>query len=216
MESTMVKRQKRAAQKMRNKLALYKGIGPGHTMAVTLCVSSQYNATHAGTLQTFGFATNYPAGPFQSFTTSEKPSYIDWLTLAYEAVYTRASRITVTAINSTVPDSIQFVLAKDGNTLGSHTINSLGEMRDSRSALAGYYTGGSNQVVLRSQFTPRGDMGIIPSSPDNICTLGAAPPNPYFWILGQQAVGAGTGNVALKIEIQYDLEFVQLISPAPT
>lgn len=216
MASTMVKRQKKSTRKARNKLVLNKGIGPGHTTAITLVVSSQYNATHAGVLQTFGFACNYPAGPFQTFTTSEKPSYIDWLTLAYEAVYTRASRITVTAINSTIPDSIQFVLAKDGNTLGSHTINSLGEMRDSTSALAGYFTGGSNQVVLQSHFTPRGDMGIIPSSPDNISTLGAAPPNPYFWILGQQAIGAGVGNVALRVEIRYDLEFVQLISPAPT
>jgi hypothetical protein len=204
-----------AKQARRNKLVLYKGIGPPHECAITLKVSSQYNANHAGTLQTFGFVCNHPASPFATFTTSEAPSYLAWMSVAYESCFTRAARIKVNVINSTVADSIQIVIAKDGNLTGTHTINSLGEMRDAHSRLVGYYTGGSNQAVLNSQFSPMGDMGIASNSPDNISVVGAAPPNPYNWILGMQSIAGGTGNVAIRVEIEYDLEFIQLVSPAP-
>lgn len=211
------KRQSKATKAPRSgKLVLFKGIGPPHSCPITLRVSSQYNANHAGTLQTFGFVCNYPASPFSTFTTSEAPSYLAWMSVAYESVYTRAARIHINVINSTVADSLQLVIAKDGNTAGSHTINSLGEMRDSVSKLVGYYTGGSNQVSLTSHFTPGGDMGISAKSPDNISIAGAAPPNPYNWILGLQSVAGGTGNVAIRVMIEFDLEFVQLVSPAPT
>lgn len=209
------KKDKVAKASRNNKLVVMKGVGPPHKMPITLKVSSQYNANHAGTLQTFGFVCNYPASPFSSFTTSEAPSYLAWMSIAYEQCYTRAARITINVINSTVADTLQLVLAKDGNTTGAHTINSLGEMRDSVSKLTGYYTGGSNQVALTSHFSPGGDMGIQASSPDNISVSGAAPPNPYNWVLGLQSVAGGTGNVAIRVMIEFDLEFIQLVSPAP-
>lgn len=205
---------KRGKQSAPNKVVLKNGPGLPKIMSVTLRAASTWNLAYDGTFRTMGFGCNTPFSPFQTYTTAEVPSYIGYLTLAYEQCYVRASRIRVETINSTVADSISIALGKDGNLSGSHTLNSIGEQNGGRTSVIGYFSGGSNRGILVSDFRPGKDMGIPVNSPDNICT-GGNPPNPYFWILGLQSVAGGTGNVGFKVIVEYDLDFVQLVSPPP-
>jgi len=191
------------------------GWGLTPKLGVTLRAATVWNINHAGSLQTYGVSCNNPYQPFVSATTTEVPSYLAYLSLAYERVYTVASRVTVELINSTVSDSIATALAMDGNTSGATSINTLSETRDAQCRTIGYFSAGSNRAVLRSSFTPRQFLAVPASSPDNTCLAGAAPPDQYFWIAGLQSVAGGTGNVSARIVVEYDVVFSELISPPP-
>jgi hypothetical protein len=191
------------------------GWGLTPKLGVTLRAASVWNINHAGSFQTYGVSCNNPYQPFITATTTEVPSYLSYLSLAYQRVYTVASRVTVELVNSTVADTIACAVAMDGDTVGTTNINTLSETRAAQCRSIGYYSGGSNRAVLRSSFSPRQYIGVPPSSPDNTCVVGAAPPNQYYWIVGLQSVAGGTGNVSARIVVEYDVVFSELISPPP-
>jgi hypothetical protein len=147
-------------------------------------------------------------------TTGEVPSYLGYLTQAYENLYVVRSRIHVELINSTVADSISVALGFDGNTAGATTINTLSETRDGVGKTIGYYSAGNNKAVLSSVFTPERFMSIPPNSVNNIC-VGGAPPDQYYWILGMQSIAGGTGNLGARVVVEYDVVFTQLVAPPP-
>jgi hypothetical protein len=183
-------------------------------MGISLRASTTWNINHAGSFQTFGVACNNPYQPFVTATTSELPSYLSYLSQAYENLYVRSSRIHVQLINSTVSDSISVALGFDGNTTGTTNINTLAETRDAVSNVIGYYSAGNNKFNMSSSFTPERYLSIAWNSPNNECE-GAAPPDPYYWILGLQSIAGGTGNVGARIVVEYDVEFAQLVAPPP-
>lgn len=190
------------------------GWGLTPKLGITLRATSVFNVTHAGTFQTYGVSCNNPYMPFITTTTSEVPSYLTYLSLAYSQLYTLSSRVRVEVLNSTCNDSIAVALGYDGNVSGTTSINTLSETRDSVSSTLGYYTGGNNRAVLQGSFTPMRYLGIASNSPDNICT-GGAPPNQYYWVFGLQSVAGGTGNVCVRFVVEYDVVFSELVAPPP-
>jgi hypothetical protein len=177
-------------------------------------MSTTWNINHAGSFQMFGFSCNNPYQPCLTATTGEVPSYLSFLTQAYENLYVVQSRMHVELINSTVADSLSIALGFDGNTAGATTINTLAETRGAVSETIGYYSAGNNKAVLRSQFTPERYLSIPPNSVNNIC-VGGAPPDQYYWILGMQSIAGGTGNLGARVVVEYDVVFTQLVAPPP-
>jgi hypothetical protein len=217
MKSNMAKSERAKVQREaanRGEVARLPGWGLPPHLGCKLKMSTTWNINHAGTFQTFGFSCNNPYQPCQTATTDEVPSYIGFLTQAYENLYVVRSKIRVELINSTVADSISVALGYDGNTAGATTINTLSETRDARGTTVGYYSAGNNKAVLSSQFTPERFLSIPPNSVNNIC-VGDAPPDQYYWVLGLQSIAGGTGNVGARVVVEYDVVFTQLVAPPP-
>lgn len=183
-------------------------------LGMTLRASTSYNVAYAGTLVTHGVSCNNPFQPFITVTTTEVPSYLTFVSLAYDKIYVERATIRVEYVNSTVADSITTVLANDGTTSGVYTLNTLAESHDSQSRVIGYYSAGNNRADLHHQFTPQRYLGIAPNSADNMCN-GGAPANQYYWVVGMQSVAGGTGNVAIRIVVEYDVVCTELASPSP-
>jgi hypothetical protein len=182
---------------------------------ITVRAVSAWNLNHAGSLQTPGFGCNTPYNPFLTFTTSEQPAYVTWLQQCYANYYTVKSHIKVELINSTVADTVMVALGKDGNISGTHTYNEVAEQYGAVSGAVGHYTGGSNRLILQSSFKPMVDLGVPASNSKNVGDTGSDPSDPYNWILAIQAIAGGTGNIAAKVTVEYDLVFSQLESPSP-
>lgn len=182
---------------------------------VTLRASTAWNLNHAGSLQTAGVTCNDPYHPFVNYTTAEIPAYLTYLSQAYDQLYVVRSRIRVELVNSTVADSIATCLALDSNSAGLPTYDEQAESRDAQSRMIGYYSAGSNMAVFHGSYTPMRYQSIAANSPDNMCKAGAAPPNPYYWITSIRSVAGGTGNVAARIMVEYDVAFAELKQPSP-
>ena len=218
MQKSMVKRQpthKDGGSSNSSELVVHRGVGMPPRLGITLRATTAWNLNHAGSFQPFGVTCNDPYRPFATYTTSEIPSYLTYLSLAYDQLYVLRSSVRIELINSTVSDSLATVLGFDSNTAGTPTYDNVAESRDAQSRLIGYYSAGNNMSVFNSSYTPTKYQGIAPNSPDNICKAGAAPPNPYYWIGGIQAVAGGTGNVATRIIVEYDVAFTELKMPSP-
>ena len=218
MKSNMVKRhstQTKGEESSSSEVVVHRGVGLPPKFGVTLRGTTAWNLNHAGSFQPFGVTCNDPYRAFATYTTSEIPSYLTFLSLAYDQLYVVRSRVRIELVNSTVADSIATVLGFDGNTAGTPTYDNVAESRDAKSRLVGYYSAGNNMSVFNSSYTPVKYQGIAPNSPDNICKAGAAPPNPYYWIGGIQAVAGGTGNVAARVIVEYDVVFTELKMPPP-
>lgn len=183
-------------------------------LGVTLKVSSLYNVSSAGSLIAHAISCNNPFQPFVTTTTSEVPAYLTYLSLAYQQLYVERANVRIEVVNSTVPDSVSTVLAIDGTPGGGHTMNTLAESLDSQARVIGYYTAGNNRAVLQHQFTPQRYLSIPPNSADNMCT-GGPPIDEYFWILGMQPISAGSGNIGVRIVVEYDVVLTEFVTPSP-
>jgi len=198
-----------------SRLVLHRGVGLPPRLGTTLRASTAWNLNHAGTVQPFGVTCNDPYRPFATYTTAEIPSYLTFLSLAYDQVFVTHARVHIELVNSTVADSLATTLGFDGNTGGTPSYNDVAESRDAQSRLIGYYTAGNNMAAFNSDYSPEKYQGIAANSPDNICKAGAAPPNPYYWIAAVQSVAGGTGNVGARIIVEYDVVFAELKMPSP-
>lgn len=174
-----------------------------------------HNLGHAGTLQSVGMCCNDPYRAFVNITTSEVPAYLAFMSQAYDNLYVVQSRVRAEVINSTVSDSILTVLSYDGTDTGTITINDAAESYNASARTIGYFSAGNNRAVHNGVYTPGRYQGVAPNSPDNICKGGAAPPNPYYYVLSVQTVAGGTGNIATHIEVEYDVCFTELKKPSP-
>ncbi len=213
---TKVKNKKRLTNRAGEAITrVDRGVGMPKELRIRLRAVTATNLNHAGSIQTSGYGCNLPYNPFQTFSTTDQPSYVLWLQQAYQNYYTVKSHIRVELINSTVADSIMVALGKDGNLTGTHTLNEISEQHGAVSGAVGYYSGGSNRLVLESSFYPRADIGIPPDGASNVGVTGSDPSDKYYWILGLIALAGGTGNVALKVSLEYDVVFSQLESPCP-
>jgi len=218
MKSNMVKRpntREKRADGNSSKVVLHRGVGLPPRLGITLRASTAWNLNHAGTGQAFGITCNDPYRPFTTYTTTELPAYLTFLSQAYDQLYVIRSRVRVELINSTVADSLGTALGFDGNTGGTPTYEDVVESRDSQSRMIGYYTAGNNMAQYYSSYTPEKYQGVACNSPDNICKAGAAPPNPYYWIGAILSIAGGTGNVGARIVVEYDVVFAELKLPSP-
>lgn len=211
---TKQKRTKGSKQVATSKLKLVDNPGMPDTFHIVLRASSSWNLNHAGTLNTMGFGCNTPFSPYYTYTLAEAPSYLTWLTNTYDTCYTKRSRIHVELVNSNVNDSLTVALGYESDLTGTPTINEIAESHGAKSSVVGHYSGGANRTKLMSHFTPMELMRVPYNSPLNLCASGS-PPNPYYWILGVKSIAGGSGNIGIKVIVEYDLEFAQLAKPAP-
>jgi len=190
------------------------GVGLPPKLRMKVRAVSNHAYAIAGSTVSHAIGCNTPITPFRTVTTTNVPAYIDWLHDAYENIYTVRAHITVELLNVTVADSVFTVLSYDSDTTVSTDIASLGEQRGSKSRVLGYFSAGSNKAVLSSEFRPEINLGIPYNSVNNLCTTGD-PADPYFWVISVKSAGGGTGNIAYRIIVDYDVEFDQLIAPTP-
>jgi len=194
-------------------MVVHRGIGMPRQFRTKVRMVTTGVASITGTATILGYGCNTPGQPCRSTTTTEVPAYFTKLAGLYDRVYTLSSRITVQTVNTTVADSVQVVLSNDGNIIVPGSMLELMERTGARSSVLGYYTGGSTAWSASSGWTPRPFIGVSPDSPDNTSVGSADPPNPYFWVLAMQSLGGGTGNLAYKAIIEYDLVFHELTNP---
>lgn len=181
---------------------------------ITLRAVANYSVAVATPIVSHAIGCNTPNQPFRTVSTTDTPGYLSWLQDAYEHCFTRASRIRIELINTTVGDSIFTVLSRDSDTTVSTNISDLAETRRAQSKVLGYFSAGTNMVRFTDEFRPYQALGVAWNSPDNKVGVGD-PALPYYWIVSVKTSGGGTGNVAYRVIVDYDLEFADLKAPAP-
>ncbi len=172
-----------------------------------------YISAVTGLLQSTLFGCNTPVQPSRTVGTTDKPLYWTKLVSTYDKCYTVGSSIKVTFCNVTTADGVVVVLSTDNNSVSSTSLDELRERVDSKSGVLGYYTGGTTTWSATHHWEPKPYLGVAANSTNNISGSLTDPPDPYFWVLSLATTGGGTGNVAVTVEIEYDLVFFDLATP---
>lgn len=208
------KQQKGDEGAITSNLVVLPGVGLPARMRLRVRAVSSHAYPISTSIVSHAIGCNTPLLPFKTATTTNVPAYIDWLHNAYEDIYTVRAHIRVELLNVTVADSVFAVLSFDSDTTVATDISALAEQRGSRSNTLGYFSAGSNKTVMTSVFTPEVNLGIPYNSVDNKVNT-TDPADPYYWIVSVKSAGGGSGNIAYRIIVDYDIEFDQLIAPTP-
>lgn len=190
-------------------------VGLPDRLRLTVRAVERHNVALTDAISSIAIGCNTVAAPFITVSTGEVCQYYEWIKAAYDRAYVIRSRIHVQIINTTVSDSVLACLSFDGNTTISTNMNSLCELPHSQDKLIGYFAAGTNSATFTASYNPLKFQGFPYNSPENASDGLAEPTNPYYYILSLQSVAAGTGNMSVKVTVEYDVELTERISPPP-
>lgn len=190
-------------------------VGLPDRLRMTFRAVERHNLALTDAISSIAIGCNTVAAPFKTVSGGEVCQYYEWIKAAYDRAYVIRSRIHVQIINTTVADSVLACLSYDGDTTVSTNMNSLCELPHSKDKLIGYFAAGTNSATFTNSYSPMKFQGFAYNSPENASDGLSEPSNPYYYILSLQSVAAGTGNMSVKVTVEYDVELTERISPPP-
>lgn len=194
-------------------MVIHHGVGMPRQFRTKLRYVTRNTFTVSATPAPIFYGCNTPNQPSRTFSTTSRPLYWTELEAMYERCYTLSSVITVSVVNTTVPDGVMIVLSNDSNMLPDPEPNDLAERTGAKKGLMGHFSGGRVTFNASHHFTPTQYLGMSANAIDNTVTLGVDPIDPYFWSLTALSFGGGEGNLNFEIAIEYDVVFHELKSP---
>lgn len=181
----------------------------GTTLRYTYTAVVSVTGTPSSTF--WGF--NTPNQPGRTLDTSAEPLYYSQLADIYANCYTTRARAKASVQNLTVADGILVILSHDDNDTTTSTSTALREKPFAQTGHLGHYQGGSTSYAGAITFAPQRYLGFGPSDVRNTVFEKLDPDDTYSFVVSVRSLGGGTGNIAVTVDIDYDVVFAQIRDP---
>lgn len=182
-------------------------------LATTLRYTYTAVVSVTGTPSVTFWGFNSPNQPGRTLDTAAEPLYYSQLAVIYDNCYTTRSRAKASVQNLTVADGILVILSHDNDGTTSSSSTALREKPFAHTGHLGHYQGGSTSYAGSIAFEPQRFLGFGPSDVRNTAVQSQDPDDIYTFVVSVRSLGGGTGNIAVTVDVEYDVVLSQIRDP---
>jgi len=166
------------------------------------------NTLTAGVNVQNGYACNSIFRPSLTIDTAHQPYYYDQYVNLYAFYTVYKATIKIVFSNSTVADTVKCVLSWDDDASANTNMNTLAEMKYSRSCLLGPASGSTGSKVLSHTYTPAKWLGLTSATNAIRAGAGTDPADLFLWVVTMNgAAASSSGNIATEVSVTYWVEY---------